>query len=825
MVQLTQLYKSVDDFKKYLVSNNFDLSEECLVRFFTSSLNEEQIKQVVSDVKQLLPNSEIVGASSCSAVIYESDQHEGESVIIVNTFTKIKVKTKLFSWIGKNAKGVLNEIKEDFGKNKDMVNVIFSNTDGDLYDIIDEFVHYTNMLSPFIKFVGGVAGDVNGESYVFTQDGIEKNGVVLFSYTTDHNIRGVKPNYFTHTSIAADEISDIHEVTKVDGKIILEIDNTPAVEWFYDFLEVEQEENISLADFKANANNAHFTGFSIISNKHNSNSRCLKYDTDIDRLSLFSSKMSNGSKFKVGYLSPRKIISQSYVLCGNILLENIESIFVYSCFARKSYLDKSAKLELTPLAQNDVSGVFFLGEICNQGDKNNLYNASCCMIGIAEDDNYAHVDTTPLEQNSIESDLRFYKKALRKKDQIGTIEDTSDSKFYDADLNMPNLLKYEYDLSKNLFNKIVVFEVLTADSTIAYASHEKYVETLKDIFLYFDNLIDSSDMSEYISTYMLNYKTYIITGTSAITDEKFVDIMKKVYSKLGFFTSDKTHISSVLRFVVVVNQSDMLKVGTAALYSNKSSQENFIISENNKVEEDNILVEEGFYLGLLKRAIDHNMVIPHYQGMRNNKTNKIDKYESLMRIEENGQTYHPDLFLDIAKKFKLYSQISEQMIKKVLDEFQDRDESIIINMSFYDIEVPAFKEWIIDKLKSYRRPERIIIEFTQTEEGNDLGLIRDFVQTVRDIGGKINIVELGLGYSAFAAIVNTGKDFTSLDTNFVREISTNEINSRVLNTISYLASSMDIKTIAEFVDNASIQALVDENEVNSSQGFSFSDTF
>lgn len=825
MVQLTQLYKGIDNFKNYLSDNNFDLSQHCLVRFFTSNLEENEIKQAISDIKKVLPMSEIVGSSSCSAVIFDSDQHEGETVVIVNAFSKIKVKTKLFSWLGKNAKDVLNVIKEDFGKDKDMVNVIFSNTSGDLYDIIDEFVHHTNMISPFIKFVGGVAGDVNGSSYVYTQDGIEKNGVVVFSYTSDTKAHGVKPNYFTHTSIAADEISDIHEVTKVDGKHIVEIDNTPASEWFYNFLEVEQEEKISLEEFKRNANSAHFTGFSIISNKHNSNSRCLKYDTELDRLSLFSSHMSTGSKFKVGYLSPRKIISQSYVLCGNILQENVESIFVYSCFARKSYLDKAAKIELTPLSNNDVSGVFFLGEICNLGDKNNFYNASCCMIGISEDDNYAHVDTTPLENNSIASDLRFYEKALRKKDQMGLIEDTSEAKFYDPEYAMANLLKYDYDLSKNLFNKIAVVEVLTADSTIAFAGHDKYVETQKHIVLEFETLVDAKGMSENIHIYILNYKTYIISGSSVIEENVFVELARKMHMKLGFFTSDKTHISSVLRVVVVVNQDDMLKVGTSALYANKSSQENFILLENNKVEDDNILIEEGFYLNLLKRAIDHMMVIPHYQGIRNNKSNKIERYESLMRIEENGVTYHPDEFLEISKKFKLYTQISEQMIRKVLEEFEFKDEEIILSMSFYDIEIPEFREWILNKIKSYRRPDRVIIEFTQTDEANDLGLIRDFVQSVKDIGSQITIMELGLGYSAFSAIVNSGKDFTSLDNNFVREISTNEINSKVLNTIAYLAESMGIKTVAEFVDNPNIQALVEENEIDSTKGFMFSDIY
>ncbi len=824
MVQLTQLYKGIDSFKYLLDSNNFDKNQDCFVRFFTSDFSRKSINNVISEIKSVLPNCTLVGSTSSSAIIFQSKQYENESVVIVNTFDNIKVKTKLFSWVGLNAKDVLNNIKDDFGKNKDLVNIIFSNSNGCLYDIIDEFVHYTNLLNPFIKFVGGVAGDSYGNSFVFNNDGIEPNGVVLFSYSSDlSNLSSsdIVPNYFTHTSIAADQISDFHEVTKVSGKDILEIDNTPASRWFYDFLDVNRDENLSFDEFKDVANNSFFNGFTIISNKHNNNSRCLKYDAKLDTVSLFSSAMSVGSKFKVAYLNPHKIISQSYVLCGNILLENIESLFVYSCFARKSNLDFATKLELTPLAQNDVSGVFFLGEICNSGDKNNLYNASCCVVGFAENNKYAHVDTSLLRDISVKPDLHFYDKALRKKSQISNVKDTSDIKYFDSDFNVPNLLKYEYDLTKNLFDKIAVVEVLTADSTIAYASLDRYIQTQKDIFLRFDNLLDKYNSTENISLYILNYKTFIITGSNTMADEDFLNLMKKTYSKLGFYTSDITHHSSVTRFAVVLNQADMLKTGTALLYANKSSQENFIISENNTVAEENILAEEGFYLSLLKRAIDNDMVTPHYQGVRNNKTNKIEKYQSLMRIEENGITYHPDSFLQTAKKFKLYAKISEQLIKKVLHEFQDKDESIIINLSYQDIESKQFRNWLTQTIKSYRRPERILIEFTKTDDATDLGLIRDFVTTTRNSGANITITELNLGYSAFAQVIDSGKDFTSLDNDTLRSINTSEINSKVLDTIRYLADTMGIQTIAEFTDNLAIKSLSDENNSDTSQLFSF----
>lgn len=822
--QISSIYQGISDLKVLLKLKDFDVTQKCFVRFFTSVLERTDIENTIQELKRLLPNATIVGSSSAKAVIYQCEQHDNKSVIIINTFETFEPKVKIFEYKDKNATEILDEILSKYTTNEELINIIFSNTSKEIYNKLDSFIQHSNFSEPVLKFVGGVAGSINNKSYVFANDTILEDGVLLFCLEDENfeqNYKAGKTNFFTHTSTAADEISELHEVTKMQGDAIEEIEGIESIEWFYNFLEVENDD-LTLDEFKKIAKRDYFSAFTIMSSKHNNMSRCINYNYEKEKLSLYTSEMSVGAKFRVCYLSPKKVLRESYLLCGTALLESIESLFIYSCHTRKSCLENSTKVELKPLYNNDISGVFFQGEICFYDGQNNLYNVSSCVVGFAENESKLLVDTTVLNEDDIRADMKYYDKAIQLQSKMDTdSEDVTNSKFYDAEFGMPNIVKYKHDLNKKLFNKIAMIEVTTADSTIAHAGQEKFYETSKDLWKMLENIVTDNDVREYLNFYILNYKTYIVACSDAISQENFTKFCKQLHEKLGFITSEKTNISEAARFVVVPNCSDMLKSGSTALYANRNSQENFIICQD--LEQDmNNLADEAFYIELIKKAIDNNSIVPHYQGMRNNDTDKIDKYEALMRIEEEGKVYYPNSFLDIAKKFKLYNKISRQMITKVLDEFEGREEAVSINVSLYDIESTSFREWLIERLRNYHRPERVVVEFVETEECNDMNLMKEFIKDVHSAGSKIAIDDFGSGYSTFATIANLSPDFIKIDGSIVSEISTNDVNLKILNTICYLAKSLNINTIAEFVDSAAVQALVEENDVNHSQGFYFS---
>lgn len=826
MFQITQIYTNPYNFKKFIDDNNLDPSEKCLVRVFTDYLDKKTIVSIIKSIRELLPNAEIVGATSSGAVIYKSTQYENATIVVINKFESIKVKTMIFDWENMSPKKVLQTLKTQYSSRQNQVNILFSNTCGLLYDILDDFVHNTNISHPVINFVGGVAGNVvdegSSKSFVFCNDTIMENGVVAFSYEPINDVE--KVNFFTHTSIAADEISDFHEVTAVNGNQILSIDNRPAIEWFYDYLDIEDDEKISLDEFKKIAGDIHFSGFSIISNKHYDTSRCVLYDNENYIVSLFSSKMSVGSKFKVGYLNPKRVMQESFNFCGKILQEHIQSVFVYSCSARKSFLRSAAALELIPLYKNDVSGIFLLGEICNQDNKNNLYNASCCLMGFSEEPNSRlHVDTSMLIPENIHGDMKFYDKAFRKYKEIdASYKDTSNSKYYDSDYSLPNSFRYHYDVTQNIFDKIIIIDVLNADSTISLVGKERYVEMGHEMIAAIGKFFDKFKISEYATMYIIDYKTFVLTFSSFVDETLFIEIAHKLHEKFGFVTSKENDISAITRFAVVLNQDDLLKSGISSLYAHRSSQNNLIFSGSELAVEMDSIANESFMISVLKKAIDDKMITPYFQGMLNNETKVIDKYEALMRIVDGDTVYTPDKFLDIAKRYKLYPEISKQMIEKALDIFDGSQDTLSINVSLYDIESESLRNWLINRLKDFKYPEKLVVEFVETEQCNDLNIIIEFIKDVHSVGSLIAIDDFGSGYSTFATIIGLKPDIIKIDGSIIKGIVKNSEHLKVMKTICYLADSLNIATIAEFVDSDHIQELVVECNINHSQGYLFS---
>jgi EAL domain-containing protein (putative c-di-GMP-specific phosphodiesterase class I) len=55
-------------------------------------------------------------------------------------------------------------------------------------------------------------------------------------------------------------------------------------------------------------------------------------------------------------------------------------------------------------------------------------------------------------------------------------------------------------------------------------------------------------------------------------------------------------------------------------------------------------------LNVLKDAIKQDNLIVYYQGIFNNQTNKIGKYESLIRLKLEDKIISPFFFLEVAKK-------------------------------------------------------------------------------------------------------------------------------------------------------------------------------
>lgn len=162
------------------------------------------------------------------------------------------------------------------------------------------------------------------------------------------------------------------------------------------------------------------------------------------------------------------------------------------------------------------------------------------------------------------------------------------------------------------------------------------------------------------------------------------------------------------------------------------------------------------------------------------------------------------------------------MIDRVLRDFTNRQESVSINISAYDVNSKDFVNWFFRRLGEFPNPVRLTVEFVESEEFRESEEFMVFVNRLRQAGCRISVDDFGTGYSSLEEVIRLEPDYIKVDGSIICGLKDKPKNMILLKTIIYLARQLGLNTIAEFVENEETQELLEQNGVDYSQGYLFS---
>lgn len=236
-------------------------------------------------------------------------------------------------------------------------------------------------------------------------------------------------------------------------------------------------------------------------------------------------------------------------------------------------------------------------------------------------------------------------------------------------------------------------------------------------------------------------------------------------------------------------------------------------------------VEEQYRLNLtmashIRKALFENRILCHYQPIANLKTGEIEKYETLVRmIDEEGNMIPPMEFLPIAKKTKLYPQITLEVIYQACTLFASRKEEFSVNLSDSDIRNSHTVSEILKTITETGTASRIVFEILESEGIENYDEVTRFITQVKALGAKIAIDDFGTGYSNFENILKLSVDYIKIDGSLIRGITGNQRHHIIVETIVDFAQKIGAKTIAEFVSDEDIYNTLKQMDVDYSQGY------
>lgn len=326
-----------------------------------------------------------------------------------------------------------------------------------------------------------------------------------------------------------------------------------------------------------------------------------------------------------------------------------------------------------------------------------------------------------------------------------------------------------------------------------------------------------------LKLYKFPADTYCVTN-STLGSEEFTNVVKTIVEIIGkkvFYYEQHEIDTRATVGISFSTRSNKLITADLALQAAKKDHKDYLVFYD---ELDNLQEYENNMLWTkkLKKALLKDNIIVYFQPLINNKTMKVDKYECLVRMIDDDKVISPFFFLDISKKSNQYTKITKIVIEKSFKEFENLPFEFSVNVSYEDIEDDSFLNFIKEKLEIYNVSDRVVFEILEDEGVKNYNVLIDFISEVKSLGCKVAIDDFGSGYSNFEHLLKMNVDFLKIDASLIKNIATDENSFKVTKTVMEFAKSLNLKTIAEFVENEEIFNIVKELGADYSQGYYFS---
>jgi diguanylate cyclase (GGDEF)-like protein/PAS domain S-box-containing protein len=205
----------------------------------------------------------------------------------------------------------------------------------------------------------------------------------------------------------------------------------------------------------------------------------------------------------------------------------------------------------------------------------------------------------------------------------------------------------------------------------------------------------------------------------------------------------------------------------------------------------------------------------------------VSHFEILLRMtDEEGNIIPPGAFIPAAERYNLMPVIDRWVVEHALSWLRHARQALYpgfvctINLSGNSINDEQFMQFVVDEIERSSLPgDHICFEITETAAVSNLAQAVQFIRRLKALGCQFALDDFGSGMSSFTYLKNLPVDYLKIDGNFVRDIINDPIDYAMVEAIHQVGQVMNIKTIAEFVENRAILMKLKQIGVDYVQGY------
>ncbi|MEP2493895.1 MAG: EAL domain-containing protein, partial [Parasphingorhabdus sp.] len=270
---------------------------------------------------------------------------------------------------------------------------------------------------------------------------------------------------------------------------------------------------------------------------------------------------------------------------------------------------------------------------------------------------------------------------------------------------------------------------------------------------------------------------------------------------------------------------EVLRMADLAMYDAKANGRNchrFFSEGMNEIAQADAALENE-----LRDALNENQFALEYQPIVDAQSLDYVGLEALIRWDHptRGRLL-PMQFIRVADDSGLMDMLGNWVIGEVCREikaYADRGidlPRVAINVSPRQFETHNLCDELMANIKANGiEPSKITIEITEELLIDNSEQVRDTLQRIRSLGVGISIDDFGTGYSSLQYLRDIPANCLKIDRAFISRIEHSAADRAIIGTIAHLAHALDMRVIAEGVENDAQLDLLRVSGCDEIQGF------
>jgi len=270
----------------------------------------------------------------------------------------------------------------------------------------------------------------------------------------------------------------------------------------------------------------------------------------------------------------------------------------------------------------------------------------------------------------------------------------------------------------------------------------------------------------------------------------------------------------------------LMRRADVAMYVAKRSSLGFATYH---VEQDRNSPDRLSLIGELQRAVDEGELVLHYQPKIDLRTRQMVGVEALVRWEHPLRgLLAPDQFIPSVEQAGLIDPLSRWVLRAALLQVNawrriGLEIPVAVNLSMRSFRDEQLPDKVRDMLNVGQTPPHLLmLEITESTFMVDPPRTLAILNRLRAMGIRVAIDDFGTGHSSLAYLKQLPVDEIKIVRSFIQDIATDETDRVIVRCTVDLAHSLNLRVVAEGVEDAVTYALVTELGCDEAQGFHLS---